>query len=76
MCGIFSLLFKNNQLNHSTIEKSFMKGKTRGPEFSHLELINGIKQCKNTNIYFGFHRLAINGLDEISNQPFHLEKFP
>lgn len=74
MCGIFSLLFKNNQLNHSTIEKSFMKGKTRGPEFSHLELINGIKQCKNTNIYFGFHRLAINGLDEISNQPFHLEK--
>lgn len=74
MCGIFSLLFKDNEIEHDTIEESFMKGKTRGPEFSHLELINGIEQSKNTNIYFGFHRLAINGLDEESNQPFHFEK--
>ena len=75
MCGIFSLLFQNNEIEHSKIEKSFKKGSSRGPEFSHLELINGTRQQNNynTNIYFGFHRLAINGLDEISNQPFHLE---
>ena len=75
MCGIFSLLFKNNTLGHDTIIKSFSKGKNRGPEFSHIEIINGSTDENNKlNIYFGFHRLAINGLDSISNQPFHIDK--
>jgi len=58
MCGIFALL-NNNNIND--IRKEFMKGKNRGPEFSKLE--NYVK-CT-----FGFHRLAINGLNDTSNQP-------
>jgi asparagine synthase (glutamine-hydrolysing) len=61
MCGIFSLL-NNSFLNDKLVSKSFNKGKNRGPEFSVLKKINIL--CE-----FGFHRLAINGLNEISNQP-------
>ena len=63
MCGIFAILNgdSNKQLNND-VRQSFMKGKHRGPEFSIL---------KNVMIKadFGFHRLAINGLNEESNQP-------
>jgi asparagine synthase (glutamine-hydrolysing) len=38
-----------------------MKGKRRGPEFSKLE--------KYMKLILGFHRLAINGLNDTSNQP-------
>lgn len=66
MCGIFALINYNNGFDYSKrysyIEKEFMKGKQRGPENSHLEEITD-------EIWFGFHRLAINGLDEVSNQP-------
>ncbi len=64
MCGIFALL---NNSNYSTVSKEiinecFNNGSSRGPEYSVL-----------TNIMiqtiFGFHRLAINGMDEISHQP-------
>lgn len=58
MCGIFSTL---NYDNKSIIETSFIKGKNRGPESSCLEYL--------VKLSLGFHRLAINGLDEISNQP-------
>lgn len=62
MCGIFALL---NTVDRSdeTINNEFMKGKNRGPEFSKLE-INYMKMV------LGFHRLAINGLNDQSNQPF------
>ena len=60
MCGIFTLL--NSNENMKTIETEFIKGKSRGPEFSKLDN-NYIKMI------LGFHRLAINGLNEISNQP-------
>jgi len=43
-----------------------MKGKNRGPEFSDLQHIS-------MNAIFGFHRLAINGLDDISNQPITID---
>ena len=62
MCGIFFI--SNNTINE-TISESFEKGSGRGPEFSTIEQIE--------NNIFGFHRLAINGLDEISNQPFYIE---
>ena len=39
-----------------------MKGQKRGPEFSKLDN-NYMKMT------LGFHRLAINGLNEESNQP-------
>ena len=65
MCGIFSLL--NTTLTKEQLElvlKSFMIGKLRGPEQSDL-----IKVF--TNTIFGFHRLAINGLNTKSNQPIY-----
>lgn len=64
MCGIFTLL-NNDPLYFSMdfIQQQFQKGKARGPEFSKLEPIF-------MKTIFGFHRLAINGLNEKSNQPF------
>ena len=59
MCGIFALINNNN--SKETIEKEFKKGENRGPEFSILKEYD--------NVLFGFHRLAINGLNDESNQP-------
>ena len=65
MCGIFSIL--NNRYALDKIEFNFKKGKKRGPENSKLININ------NKNIWFGFHRLAINGYkDENAEQPFNI----
>jgi len=61
MCGIFSLL-NYNDFNIGIISEQFMKGVRRGPEFSKLD-------SSFNNIILGFHRLAINGLDNESNQP-------
>tara|TARA_B100000035_G_scaffold314579_1_gene331314 strand:+ start:2689 stop:4428 length:1740 start_codon:yes stop_codon:yes gene_type:complete len=65
MCGIFALMSK---LNYELIENNFVKGKNRGPENSHLSKLN-IKENNSGSMYFGFHRLAINGLNTESNQP-------
>lgn len=62
MCGIFSLLNNKNSLSMEFIEKCFNYGKGRGPENSNIRY-NMIQTI------FGFHRLAINGLDDESNQP-------
>lgn len=67
MCGIFALLNTNfNDTNYGNIPENiiqkFKKGYRRGPEFSALE-----KESSHT--LFGFHRLAINGLNTQSNQP-------
>jgi len=66
MCGIFALfnydfnvyimLYSMNEIN-----EEFMKGQGRGPESSVLK--------KYFKFILGFHRLAINGLNEQSNQP-------
>jgi len=61
MCGIFALLNDNN-IDTKEVNEEFMKGQGRGPEFSKLD-ISYIKMT------LGFHRLAINGLNEASNQP-------
>jgi asparagine synthase (glutamine-hydrolysing) len=60
MCGIFALL--NSSFNNDNVNNEFMKGKSRGPEFSKLDY----SYLKMT---LGFHRLAINGLNNESNQP-------
>ena len=60
MCGIFTIL-NNDIIPFKTIEKSFMKGQARGPEFSTINTI--------FKSIMGFHRLAINGLNDKSNQP-------
>ena len=63
MCGIFSYLGKNFSFNDLVALSN--KIKHRGPDSSnHISLDFDDKQ-----FFLGFHRLAINGLDEISNQP-------
>ena len=64
MCGIFAIL--NNNASLQTIEEGFQNGKNRGPEFSKLDY-------SFTGMILGFHRLAINGLNEKSNQPFIID---
>ena len=61
MCGIFSILNNDYTISTDLVNTSFIKGKSRGPEFSTLN--NYLK------LVFGFHRLAINGLNNESNQP-------
>jgi len=62
MCGIFILLNGRDNIPDEIINESFNKGKSRGPEYSELKKIE-------ENLLLGFHRLAINGLDNNSNQP-------
>lgn len=62
MCGIFALLNETNNISLETINQQFQKGKNRGPEFSKL-----LSSCM--KLILGFHRLAINGLNDISHQP-------
>jgi asparagine synthase (glutamine-hydrolysing) len=63
MCGIFSLLNTNETaFPRKFIDEHFKKGAGRGPEHSSLTSVN-------VKALFGFHRLAINGLNSESNQP-------
>ena len=66
MCGIFALLnqISSNPISYDEINCEFMKGSSRGPEFSTIENVS-------IDLKFGFHRLAINGLKKDSNQPLH-----
>ena len=74
MCGIFAILNCYDQsiqncVNMSSAQVSVekyltendMKSKNRGPDTSSRIVID--------DIYLGFHRLSINGLDERSDQP-------
>ena len=66
MCGIFALFQALPPSVYNTLygslEKHFNTAKSRGPEFSIMKQIND-------TVLFGFHRLAINGLDDKSHQP-------
>lgn len=62
MCGIFTLLNNFYDFSIPFIEEQFKKGSGRGPEVSKLKQVSIKAQ-------FGFHRLAINGLNDESNQP-------
>jgi asparagine synthase (glutamine-hydrolysing) len=66
MCGIFSLLNNEDCYTPEEIAESFTKGQKRGPEFSELKEIDN-------NLLFGFHRLAINGLNANANQPMTID---
>lgn len=61
MCGIF-LLLNNRNYSFEFIKEQFMKGKHRGPEHSTTDIVG-------PQAVIGFHRLAINGLNNVSNQP-------
>jgi len=62
MCGIFALLNNSSFIKPKNIYNAFNHGQGRGPEKSDLVYFN-------QSLTLGFHRLAINGLDEISGQP-------
>lgn len=64
MCGIFALI-NNHYLTYQQVYEYFNKGSKRGPESSKLVYFDN---DVNTH-YLGFHRLAINGLNSISDQP-------
>ena len=65
MCGIFALLYNESPDDKllENIQNAFMLGKKRGPESS--TFLNHVE----SSFILGFHRLAINGLDSVSNQP-------
>jgi len=63
MCGIFCYLGDNYE-DKTLIEYS-NKIQHRGPDST-------IHKKINSTLFFSFHRLAINGLDSISNQPFEI----
>jgi asparagine synthase (glutamine-hydrolysing) len=67
MCGIFALINNSQTFSKELIQQAFQKGVARGPEYSEL------KKLGNENIMFGFHRLAINGLNNAANQPLTIE---
>jgi asparagine synthetase B (glutamine-hydrolysing) len=60
MCGIFGCIGKE-KIDICKCIAHFNKIKHRGPDNSHTLIIN--------NIFLGFHRLCINGLNDDSNQP-------
>ncbi|GGE38439.1 asparagine synthase B [Psychroflexus planctonicus] len=62
MCGIFASI--DSTLDQSTLFDAFMKIKHRGPDYSEFKHVS-------ENAYFGFHRLAINGLSPKGNQPMY-----
>jgi asparagine synthase (glutamine-hydrolysing) len=69
MCGIFSLLNisdTNVLFTQEFIKHNFQLGQGRGPENSVLKNVS-------VRTKFGFHRLAINGLNDISNQPIFID---
>ena len=61
MCGLVA--FVNPRIDLNTATNMFQSGHRRGPDFSKLDIIN-------SGIWMGFHRLSINGVDDIAaNQP-------
>ena len=62
MCGIFASI--DSTLDQSTLFDAFMKIKHRGPDYSEFKNIS-------KNVFFGFHRLAINGLSPKGNEPMY-----
>jgi asparagine synthase (glutamine-hydrolysing) len=61
MCGIFALL-NNSNVPDDFVIAQIKKGENRGPDNSqNLKILD--------NFTLGFHRLAINGLNDESNQP-------
>jgi len=64
MCGIFAYLGKKYTLKD--LEKYFMLIQYRGPDNTHEETLKD-------GSLFVFHRLMINGLDSLSDQPMRLQ---
>ena len=61
MCGIFGVLGKSDKPTDE-LERASNLASHRGPEFSTIRTVH-------EGVTLGFHRLAINGIDEESHQP-------
>lgn len=61
MCSF--MVYTKTDMNLDTFKKNFNKIKYRGPDMTRVMVENGI---------WGFHRLAIMGLDEHGMQPFRM----
>ena len=66
MCGIFTILNNYSRFSNSFIHEEFYKGFKRGPDNNKL-------RKEMMDFILGFHRLSINGIDEISNQPLEID---
>jgi len=66
MCGIFGYIGSGYHHPYNFIKTQFKRGSHRGPESSNFITIGN-------NFYLGFHRLAINGLNKESDQPFYID---
>jgi len=64
MCGIFSLV-KKGYIDKNEILKDALKCQHRGPDNTSDLFLT----YNDYELYLVFHRLSINGIDEISNQP-------
>jgi len=64
MCGITAFFGDRTVANLDTY---FKRGSKRGPE-------NYTYEC-NQDVHMGFHRLAINGLNQESSQPLHYKNY-
>jgi len=67
MCGIFAVLSRNyaSKYKLSELFKHFASIQGRGPDSTKILSVNN-------NIFFGFHRLAINDLSILGDQPMRL----
>lgn len=65
MCGILAIVNNKNSFNDENVKNALDIGKSRGPESTTLEQVD--------NMQFGFHRLAINGIDTESGQPMKID---
>jgi asparagine synthase (glutamine-hydrolysing) len=59
MCGIFC--YKGHQYTTSQLKELTNTIQHRGPDETKFEIVD--------DVFMGFHRLSINGLDEVSGQP-------
>ena len=64
MCGIFG--YYGTNVSNAKLIDCLLKNQHRGPDNTKYLSIN--------NLFLGFNRLQINGIDDISNQPFNLKK--
>jgi len=63
MCGIFG--YRGDKYTREQLIEFLKRNKHRGPDNTKY------KECG--DIFFGFNRLRVNGLDSISDQPFHMK---
>lgn len=64
MCGIIAVI--NPSIGPTIVSNNFKKGEHRGPDHTDFKIIDN-------SVWMGFHRLAINGLNSTSNQPFCID---